>query len=145
MSYEQRIAQQAQLESELFGRQDYLREAYAATAADTDLSAVNEDRADAEDNTKKMLEALLPTLSDDKLAKIERWFEAQMLDLVSSAVVVAKDDEDEEMFEGQFKCGDCKQLISYPHEGEFIDHYAEISRCIDCHIKYQDGSFVAHI
>ena len=40
MSYEQRIAQQAQLESELFGRQDYLRDAYAATAADIDLSAV---------------------------------------------------------------------------------------------------------
>jgi hypothetical protein len=96
MSYEQRIAQQAQLESELFGRQDYLREAYAATAADTALMFADDyGRADAEDNTKKMLEALLPTLSDDKLAKIERWFEAQMLDLVSRAVVVAKADEDE--------------------------------------------------
>ena len=79
---------QQELESEYNGRIDSVREAYAATAADTALMF-------ADDNTKKMLEALLPTLSDDKLAKIERWFEAQMLDLVSRAVVVAKADEDE--------------------------------------------------
>lgn len=70
---------QQELEAEYNGRIDYMREVYAATAADADLMGADDDgRADAEDNIKAMVAALLPTLSDDKVETLERWFSAQI-------------------------------------------------------------------
>jgi len=70
---------QQELEAEYNGRYDSVREAYAATAADAALMG-NDDygRAEAEDNIRDMVATLLPTLSDDKVAKLEAWVEAQL-------------------------------------------------------------------
>jgi len=70
-----------ELEAEFNARYDSLREAYAATAADADLW--DDDyccRAESEDNIRDIVAALLPTLSDEKVAKLEAWFAGQLQD-----------------------------------------------------------------
>ncbi len=134
---------QQELEAEYNGRYDSVREAYAATAADAALMG-NDDygRAEAEDNIRDMVATLLPTLSDDKVAKLEAWVEAQLPTLAKAiAAQLPKDAAldaywKERAAKPDFTCTNCRGEFFVPHEGCFLDIHDEmVVRCIDCHVK----------
>jgi len=117
-----------ELEAEFNARYDSVREAYAATAADADLMG-NDDygRAESEDNIRDMVAALLPTLSDEKVAKLEAWFAGQLpFDQEKQAVRKGND--------FAFTCTDCKTDFYHPHEGNYGREEDLSDLCVDCHI-----------
>ena len=128
-----------ELEAEYNGRYDSVREAYAATAADAALMG-NDDygRAESEDNIRDMVAALLPTLSDDKVAKLEAWVEAQLPEVDENLAERQQGESESPNF--AFRCVDCGKAFYHPHEGEFLQEKNPGSRCLDCDLDSTGGA-----
>jgi uncharacterized Zn-finger protein len=88
----------------------------------------NEERLDYQDEVLRNIEALLPTLSVEKLEKFGAWVAAQTPEATEEAGY------GQEVETPDFTCDGCGKDFYHPHEGLFMGRNEE-AFCLDCYLK----------